>query len=453
MSRSIDVFMTYGQGGWNQQFRQTVLFGPGETENRVINLYPESTGQVFDGFGGAITEAAGYVYAQLNAEQKKTVMETYFSPDRMNYQFVRIPIDSCDFSLSPYAASSLPDLSDFSLERAEKYIFPMLDDAERAAGRRIPILLSPWSPPAYMKTNGDRLHGGKLKDEYRHAWAEYLCRYISAFRERGYHVRALTLQNEAKAVQPWDSCVFTAEEEKRFLRDFVWPAMQKHQLTDVAVYIWDHNKERVFEWMRDIIDEETSPMIAGAAVHWYSGDHFDALDLCRRRFPDKKIILSESCIEFCKFDVSDSVGAAMLLSHEVMGDLNHGISAFFDWNMILDAQGGPNHAAGYCLAPFHYDSEKQKLMPHLIARYYEHFARAVRPGAVRIETTRFSEAVEVTAWKNPDRTLTGVLINRTEETQPVFIRLEEQEAALALFPQSIASFRIREEGGRIGAVQ
>ena len=172
-----NLTMTYGEGHYTQHFEQTVAFVPGSAENQVINLYPEVTYQTFDGFGGAITEAAAWVYAQMNSEQKHMVIEQYFAPDKMNYQFVRIPIDSCDFSRGQYEAAFHRDLSDFSFDRLEKYILPMLDDAQAAAGRRLPIILSPWSPPAWMKTNGKRQFGGKLKTECYDAWAEYLCPY------------------------------------------------------------------------------------------------------------------------------------------------------------------------------------------------------------------------------------------------------------------------------------
>ena len=437
-SRLAHLAVTYGEGHYTQQFSQEIAFTPGGTENQVINLYPEITDQTFDGFGGAITEAAAYVYAQMDEKQRQMVMEQYFSPDKMNYQFVRIPIDSCDFSLGQYEASSRPDLSDFSFARLEKYILPMLDDAQAAAGRKLPIFLSPWSPPAWMKTNGRRDQGGKLKEECYEAWAEYLCRYILEFQRRGYQVSAMSIQNEPKAVQRWDSCVFTAKEEKAFLTEALWPTLEKNGLTDIQIYIWDHNKERAWEWMRDIVDEKTEAMVAGIALHWYSGDHFDALDLCRHAFPGKKLLLSESCIEFYKFDKNDAVSAAHYLAHEVIGDLNHGLSAYCDWNLILDEKGGPNYVGNYCLAPVHYDTVAGQARPHLIGWYYAHFAKAIQPGSVRIASTSFSSQVEVTAWRRPDRSLAAVILNRSTDSQPVSLRLEDQEATFVLLPLSIS---------------
>ena len=439
MSLTLNLSMTYGGGAWNEQFHQAVLFRRGDTENKVINLYPDIAYQTFDGFGGAITEAAGSTYLQMDDNQKRALMNAYFGKERMNYQFVRIPIDSCDFSVGQYEASSKPDFSDFSFTRVEQSILPMLDDAEKAAGRKLSIILSPWSPPAYMKTNGKRNFGGKLKPEYEALWAEYLCRYILEYRKRGYQVAGLTLQNEPKAVQTWDSCLFTAQEEKHFLQARLWPALERHSLSDISIYLWDHNKERVWEWMRDIIDEETDRMVAGAAFHWYSGDHFDALDLCRMRYPDKKLIVSESCVEFYKYDASDARGAAMRLSHELMGDLNHGISAFIDWNLLLDENGGPNYVGNYCLAPFLYDTKEKKLRQTLLGQYMELLAKTVVPGSVRIACTKYSEAIDASAWKRPDGSIALVLLNKSGENAKVCVRLEGLEASTLLYPRSITT--------------
>ena len=264
---------------------QTIPFcDDGGREEQLINLYPQVIYQQMDGFGGAITDSAAYIYSLMNPEQKKRMLDEYFGQGTMKYRFVRIPIDSCDFSLSHYEADG--DEADapfesFSFARVEKYILPMLADAEAAYGGRLEIMLSPWSPPAYMKTNGERNHGGKLKACYWKRWAEYICRYVEEYRSRGFNVTMLTLQNEPKAVQTWDSCIYTAQEEKVFLRDYVWPSLAEHNLTDIGIYIWDHNKERAFEWAETIIDAETDHMVAGIAFHWYSGDHFEALRMIR----------------------------------------------------------------------------------------------------------------------------------------------------------------------------
>lgn len=403
---------------------------PGE-ENSVVNLYPDIPFEEFEGFGGALTDSAAYIYSLMYPAQKQKMLETYFSPEQMNYSVVRIHMDSCDFSTEMYEAMSDEkdkELKSFDFSRTEKYIIPMLRDTEKAAGRKLKIMLSPWSPPEFMKTNGSRKYGGSLKPEYYEMWAEYICRYIREFQKRGFEVERISLQNEPKAVQTWDSCVYTAQEEKKFLKDAMYPALKRHGMDNIEVFIWDHNKERIFERVREICDDSTRGMVTGAACHWYSGDHFESLSLVRQKYPELKLIVSESCIEFSKFDSDDSEANAMRLSHEIIGDLNNGVSAFYDWNVVLDEKGGPNHVGNYCLAPFLYDTKEHLLMPQLIQKHFFHFSHYLREGARRIGFSRYTDALDVTAYKNPDGSIIFVLLNRSEKVMPVNIRIDGQIA-------------------------
>lgn len=410
-------------------------------ENEVINLYPDFRYQSVEGFGGAITDSSGYVFSLMDEAQKQKLLNGYFKNTGMKYRMVRIPIDSCDFSLSHYEADAEEDdekFEKFSMERVERYIFPLLDAAEAAYGGRLDIMLSPWSPPSYMKTNGERNHGGRLKRQYWNRWAEYLCRYVEEYRKRGYHVTKMTLQNEPKAVQTWDSCVFTAEEQKEFLRDFMWPAMIRHKLTEIEIYLWDHNKERCLEWARTIIDEETDHMVAGIAFHWYSGDHFEALQMLHEQFPKKKLLLSEACIEFSKYAADDSLGNARKYAHDMIGDFNAGMSTFFDWNLLLDQEGGPNHVKNFCDAPYLYHIEKKELIEGKLQGYMWHFCHFIEAGAVRIGKSIWTDKLEMSAFEKDGR-IVFVILNRTEEELPANIRLNGKLAKLRVRPQGIAT--------------
>ena len=424
---------------------QKLVFTPDEgCEEWLINLYPQYTYQTLQGFGGAITESAAYVYSLLSPEQKQELMRMYFGPDGMNYCFVRISIDSCDFSLSHYEADGFAcdeTLERFSFARVEQYILPMLRDAERAHGEKLEIMLSPGSPPAYTKTNGDRNHGGKLKPCYEGRWAEYICRYILEFRRRGFHVRMLTLQNEPKAVQNWDSCVYTAREEQQFLRNAIWPALVRHGLENIGIYIWDHNKERALEWAGTILDPQTAPMVAGVAFHWYSGDHFEALRILREQFPEKHLVSSETCIEFSKYSAKDDLLNAHRYAHEILGDLNAGMETFLDWNLLLDERGGPNHAGNYCDAPYLFHEAEKRLETRALQAYIWHFSRFLRPDSVRIGVSRYTDQLEATACKT-DTQIAVVLLNRTEQTLSVRLRLYGMCARTDIPPLSIASCTI-----------
>lgn len=208
------------------------------------------------------------------------------------------------------------------------------------------------------------------------------------------------------------------------------------------------NKERLFERARGLIDARTDSMIAGLAFHWYSGDHFEALDLVRRMYPDKKLILSESCLEFGKYDKDMETENAIRLSHDMIGNLNHGMSAFYDWNILLDGQGGPNHQDNFCDAPYLYHEEEGHLEERRICRYYWHFAHFIEAGAVRIAHTRYTEKLDVTAWRNPSGDIVCIFMNKSDEKLPAVVRMEGMLCPIELEPRAIASCVIKDSEKR-----
>lgn len=370
------------------------------------------------------------------------MVETYFSKDEMNYRLVRIHMDSCDFCLDTYEAMSEPqdvELKSFTFERTEKYIIPMLEDIKKVVGNELKLMLSPWSPPAFMKSNGNRKDGGKLKPEYRKMWAEYICRYIQEFENRGYTVHRISLQNEPKAVQTWDSCLVSAEEEKVFLRDFMYPVMVAHGYEDIEIFIWDHNKERIYERVRDVVDDSTRHMVTGVAFHWYSGDHFEAMELVHQHYPNVKMIMSESCLEYRLFDEKNIENITNKLCHEIIGDLNHGMCAFYDWNLLLDEKGGPNYVGNYCHAPFLYNTKTGELMPQKTQKQYYHFAHNIVPGSVRIATTKYTEQIDVAAYHTPENKIVIILLNKSSEVLPVNFRMQGKAAEILLLGKSLAT--------------
>lgn len=445
----VKVYSTTYQNNVEKCEENDVDFLPDQgEENQLVNLYPIMQYQTFEGFGGALTESAGYIFNQMEKVDQDEMLKQYFDADHMKYRMVRIPIDSCDFSLDHYEAvedAEDEEFAGFQLERVEKNIFPLLNRAQEAYGDTLDIMLTPWSPPAYMKTNNERNHGGKLKEEYKKRWADYICHYIKEYRKRGYRVKRMSLQNEPKAVQPWDSCIYTALEEKEFLRDYMWPSLRENGLEDMEVFIWDHNKERAFERACTIIDETTDHMVTGLAFHWYSGDHFEALKMIHEKFPDKKLILSEACIEYSKFDSDDYLNNAQKYAHDMIGNLNNGMTGFYDWNIVLDEVGGPNHVKNFCDAPFLYDTQKKELLKKNTAQYLWHFSHFIEEGAVRIGTTSYSDKVETTAFLNEDRSIAVVLLNRTNEELPVNARMNDHMAKICLAPASITTVVLTEE--------
>lgn len=431
------IITTYRDGEEHRKKFCKDLTGIDEVENEVLNIYPQFRYQTIEGFGGALTDSAAYVYSLMDEQQKKELIEMYFGEGKMGYQLLRIPIDSCDFSLEQYEASSKEEQGDFSLARAKQYIMPMFEDIKAVAGDNLRVMLTPWSPPAFMKTNGKRTGGGKLKADYYQQWAAYICRYIKEFQLLGIPVTSLSVQNEPKAIQTWDSCIFTAEEERSFILSYLAPELQRNQL-DIKLYIWDHNKERALERAEAIIDEETDSLIAGVAVHWYSGDHFEALQMIHERYPDKEIILSEACIEYSKYGKEDYLENAKKYAHDLIGNLRNGLTGFYDWNLILDEKGGPNHVGNYCAAPYLYDEKKRKLMGQNTLAYLWHFCHFIQPGAVRIGSSIYTDQLEVVAFACEGKYV-FVLLNRTGNKKKVNLRIKGEMASFSVPAEAICS--------------
>ena len=260
----------------NEKIWEEEMLPEGELSsmNRMC-VYPDIPRQKIRGFGGAFTESAAYCYNKLSPEIKEELLKAYFSSDGLLYNLGRTHINSCDFALSNYAADDDEkdeNLELFTVEREKKYLFPFIHDAEKYRNKEINLLLSPWSPPAYMKTNGDMNHGGALKKEYYGRWAKYMTRFAMEMLKEGFTVNWISVQNEPDAVQTWDSCKYTAVEEAEFAGKYLGPELERNNLEDVKILAWDHNKEHAFERTRELLEtKDAERYISGIALHWYTG--------------------------------------------------------------------------------------------------------------------------------------------------------------------------------------
>ena len=422
-----EVFTTQYVAEKILQTRSAASFAPdAETENHIINVHPSVRYQALKGFGGTFTEAAGYCLEQAGDALADEILNAYFGPEGLRYTQGRVHLDSCDASLSNYAAMESPEdeqLESFSIMRDERYLIPWILKAQQAAGRPLALMVSPWSPPAFMKTNGEKNHGGKLKPEYYGLWARYICRFIHVYRARGISFSMLSLQNEPKAVQIWDSCIWEAQEERDYLRDYLVPELRRQGLGSLDLLVWDHNKERALERTQLILsDAKMYEAVDGTAVHWYSGTHFEQLQMLRQLYPDKRIVFTEGCVEYRVFDKGNYLRSARMYAREIIGNLNAGADAFIHWSLLFSPEGGPNHVNNLCEGVVFCDWENQRAVYTLPYYYIGHFSRYIDPGAVRIGFSRFTEDVDVTAFQNPDTRRVVVMLNKTSEAISVVLR-------------------------------
>jgi glucosylceramidase len=252
-----------------------------------------------------------------------------------------------------------------------------------------------------MKTNGDMCHGGRLKPEYRAAWAEYYCRYVRAYEQEGVPIWGLSVQNEPEAVQVWESCLYTGEEERDFVRDYLGPALHANGLGDLRLLIWDHNRDVMVQRASAVLsDPAAAQYVWGTAFHWYVVDRFDNVQLVHDAFPDKKLLFTEGTQEggphLGEWSMAERYARSMI------NDLNRWTVGWIDWNLLLDITGGPNHVGNLCSAPILADTATGEL--HYQSSYYAigHFSRFVQPGAQRILCATSHDELEAAAFLNPE---------------------------------------------------
>lgn len=383
-------------------------------ENNVIKINSGIKFQDFLGFGGAFTESAGYVLSTVNTEIYNQVIDDYFSANGLNYTFGRLPIGSCDFSLDSYSYSYKKDLSDFSINRDLKYIIPTIKSAQKI-NKDIKFIASPWSPPAFMKDNNRLNRGGKLKNEYRQTWANYLVKYVNSYKKQGIDIDYMTIQNEPNAYQYWESCRYSAEDEAILLKDFLYPTFKRSNIS-TKFLVWDHNKDDIVDRIKDtFIKFGALDYASGIAFHWYTGSYFENLEKLHEMFPNKLLIHSEGCTGYSKFKPKDELFNAEMYADEIIGDLNAGSNAFVDWNLILDFKGGPNHKRNYCNSPIMINKHKDGYIKTPTFYYIGQFSKFIKPGAKRIHCTTFTDEIKVTAFENKDKTIAVVLLNKKNQ--------------------------------------
>lgn len=382
-------------------------------ENQIINIYPEITYQTIIGFGGAFTESTGFALKSLPKEKQVNLLNEYFSKSGLNYSIGRLPIGSSDFSLKSYSYSNKADLSDFSIEKDKEYIISTVKSALKI-NPNLKFLASIWSPPKFMKSNKMLVLGGKLLKEHKQTLADYYCKYIKEYLKNEISINYITVQNEPNAVQIWESCLYSPEEEMDFAVNYLFPILKRNQL-NTKILIWDHNKEKLFtRSLHELKDNKALEAISGIAFHWYTGDHFENIELTHNTFPGKLLFHTEGCTGYSKFNPKEEVKNAEIYGHDILGDLNSGIHAFIDWNLILDNKGGPNHKLNYCNSPVMINKEKNDYIKNLTFYYIGHFSKFIQTGAKRIAFSKYTSDIEITSFINPDNSIAVVLMNRND---------------------------------------
>ncbi|HEY3041636.1 MAG TPA: glycoside hydrolase family 30 protein [Pyrinomonadaceae bacterium] len=418
---------------------------PLETQVCVF-VDPARTFQTLLGIGGALTDASAETFAKLPQPKQQEVLNAYFDArNGIGYTLARTNIHSCDFSSGSYTYVSEGDknLKSFSVDHDKQFRIPFIKQALTTAGGKLAIFASPWSPPAFMKTNNDMLHGGKLKPEFYQPWANYFAKFIKAYQREGIPIWGLTIQNEPMATQRWESCIYSAEEERDFLKDYLGPTLKKEGLSAQKIIVWDHNRDLVYQRASTILtDPKAAQFVWGIGYHWYepwSGGEpmFDNIKLVHETFPEKNLIFTEGCADSFDRQKINDWKLGELYGRSMINDFNSGTVGWTDWNVLLDETGGPNHVSNFCFAPLHADTKTGQLLYTNAYYYIGHFSKFARPGAKRIASSPSRSQLLSTAFINPDGKISVVVMNKGDQKVSYYLWIDGNAAEVSSLPHSI----------------
>ena len=437
-----------------------------DSENKVvIQLNPEEKFQTITGFGGSFTEASAHLLNKLSKENRKKILDAYFSESGANYSLTRTTIASCDFSLKNYTYAKVENdlaLEHFTIEDDKDDIIPMILEAKAISKEGFNIIASPWSCPPWMKDNKSYV-GGKLLPEYNDTFALYFSKYLEAYKNEGINIWGVTVINEPHGNgNNWESTLFSPEEMTLFVQNHLGPKLERDGWNEIKILGYDQNRAGLKEWVDAMYkDEKTSKYFAGTAIHWYESTYEvfpEALQYAYNKAPNKYLIQTEACVDseiphwqddawYWKKEATDwgwdwasekekylhpKYAPVNRYAEDIIGCLNNQVDGWVDWNMVLDRQGGPNWFKNWCVAPVIVDDKNDEV--YFTPLYYvmSHFSKFMRPGAVKIGCEANNKDVKVTAVQNPDNSIALVIFNPTEQSHAIEINISNEKSTISI---------------------
>ena len=418
---------------------------PLETQLCVF-VNPNKTYQTFLGIGGAITDASAEVFAKLPQNKQQELLDAYYSKEKgIGYSLIRTTIHSCDFSSDryTYVTEDDKDLKTFSIDHDKKFRIPLIKKAMELIGEEATLYASPWSPPAFMKDNASVLNGGKLLPEYYQSWANYYVKFINAYQKEGIPIWGLTIQNEPMATQRWESCIYSAEEERDFLKNYLGPTLKKSGFGNKKITIWDHNRDLISQRVTTILDDaEANKYVWGIGYHWYEnwsgGDMmYGNVGKTHEMYPNKNLLFTEGCVE--KFDANkyqlwkngERYGRSMI------NDFNNGTVGWTDWNILLDENGGPNHVGNFCFSPIHADTKTGELIYTPSYYFIGHFSKFISKEAKRISSIASRSQLLTTSFINKDGKVITIVMNQSDKKLNYYLCIGAEATQVTILPHAI----------------
>jgi len=528
LSSTSEILLT-SEGGDKIAKKENVSFRNGQAEGTVIQIKPEIVKQTIDGIGSSFTESSAFVLAHLDKEKRHEVMKEVYGENGANFSLTRTHIGACDFciegkysyadkkndaklesfTLTPdkegFKKVQYPDIEDESYD-----LLPMIQEAieikNKQKDKELRIVASAWTAPKWMKdikewyipgskeTNWEGT-GGSLKEEYIPTYADYIVKYLDAYKEEGVNIWGVTPVNEPHGNSgQWESMHFTPESQNEFVKKHLGPKLKSSQHRDIKVLVYDQNRDGLEHWT-DVIfaDPETAPFVYGIAVHWYESTfkvYEDVFEKVHKQFPDFAIIHTEGCIDDLGKKAPGGIGDPELFqesdwfdndefwwnpnatdwaytatwapnkedhpvytpvhryARNIIMSIDHWLQGWIDWNIVLDQDGGPNHVGNYCGAPIMIDTKSKKVYYTPIYYILAQFSKTIRPGDKAVQTQKQlvdldNDALHACATINSSNLLSIQLLNTTKNQIKYNLQIGEQYAEVNIASNSIQTVRVQ----------
>jgi glucosylceramidase len=390
------------------------------------------TFQTIIGLGNSLEHSTCYNISLLPPERQKKVLESIVDENKgIGMNLMRICFGTADFTASPWYSyddppngQPDPELKHFSIEKDRKYVLPILKLALKI-NTDLKFFASPWSPPAWMKTNKS-LCGGRINPQFYGPFAEYLARSVEAYQAEGIDIIAITLQNEPEYFpDTYPTCGWRAEQQRDFIRDHLGPVFQKHNLS-TKIWCYDHNFNHPNYPATILKDDRAAKYIDGTGFHLYEGKP-SAMTWLHERFPDKHVYFTEGST----FDVPGAV--------EIVSYFRNWARCYNAWVTVIDHQAQPNPGPHDCSPTCIVLNSKTLKLEYRFDYYmYGHFMKYIKRGAIRIESTP-SKTVPNVAFKNPDGSIVLITVNPAKKKQSFTIGWASRGLKTELISESIST--------------
>lgn len=405
----------------------------------AIELKPDVQYQTVDGFGYTLTGGSAQLIGKLSPAQRSSLLQELFGrrEQDLKISYLRISIGASDLDSAVFSYNDLPpgqadpNLDSFSLKADRRYLIPLLKEI-LAIRPELKIMGSPWSPPAWMKDNGNTV-GGSLKPEYYEVYARYFVKYLAAMKAEGIELDAITPQNEPLHPGNNPSMYMTAVQQADFIKNHLGPAFQKAGLA-TKIVIYDHNADRPDYPLTVLGDPDARKYIHGTAFHLYAGD-VSALSQVHQAYPDKAIYFTEQWT-----GAKGEFGGDLKwhIKNVIIGTMRNWSRVALEWNLANDPSFKP-HTPGGCT-----ECKGALTIGNGINRnvsYYivAHASRFVPAGSVRLESSGPADLPNV-LFKTPEGKLVLIVLNERNARQSFRVKLNNSAFTAELPDGGVATF-------------